>query len=88
MARRHAEDRFLTKPRIAKVFTNGGSQAVRLPAEYRFDVDEVLVEKVGEKLILTPKRSGWDDFFARPSSVPDDFLAERTDQVPQERDLF
>lgn len=76
------------KPRTAKVFTNGGSQAVRLPAECRFDVDEVLVEKVGEKLILTPKRLGWDEFFARPSAVSDDFLAKRTDQLPQDRDLF
>lgn len=78
----------MQQPRTAKIFTNGGSQAVRLPAEYRFDVDEVLVEKVGEKVILTPKRSGWDDFFARPSAVPEDFLAERTDEPPQARDLF
>ena len=74
--------------RVAKIFINGGSQAVRLPAEYRFEVDEVLVEKIGETVILTPKRSGWDDFFDRPSAVPADFLAERADDPPQDRDLF
>lgn len=74
--------------RTAKVFTNGGSQAVRLPAECRFDVDEVFVERVGEKVILTPKRSGWDDFFDRPSAIPADFLAERADEPPQDRNLF
>jgi antitoxin VapB len=74
--------------RTAKIFMNGGSQAVRLPAEYRFDVDEVSVEKVGEKLVLSPKRSGWDDFFARASEVPEDFLEDRGDAPPQERDLF
>jgi antitoxin VapB len=74
--------------RTAKVFVNGGSQAVRLPAEFRFDVDEVIVEKVGEKVILTPKRSGWNDFFSRPSAVPDDFLADRGDKPPQKRNLF
>ena len=73
---------------LCAVFPNDGSQAVRLPAEYRFDVDTVLVEKVGDKLILSPLRFGWDDFFDRPSAVPDDFLIERSDEPPQERDLF
>ena len=72
--------------RIAKVFTSGGSQAVRLPAECRFDVLEVSVRKVGERLVLSPKRRGWDDFFERSSTVPDDFLADRGDQPPQSRD--
>jgi antitoxin VapB len=79
---------FLAMPRTAKIFITGGSQAVRLPAEYRFDVDEVHVEKIGERLLLTPKRTGWDDFFARPGEVPEDFLADREDSPPQERDLF
>ena len=30
---------------IAKVFTNGRSQAVRIPKEYRFDVDELYINK-------------------------------------------
>ena len=33
---------------IAKVFTNGRSQAVRIPKEYRFDVDELYINKIGE----------------------------------------
>jgi antitoxin VapB len=75
-------------PRTAKIFTTGGSQAVRLPAEFRFDVEEVVVEKVGEKLVLSPKRVGWDDFFGAPNEVPDDFMKDRIDSPPQERDIF
>ena len=40
-----------------RVFTNGRSQAVRIPRQYRFDVDEVYINKVGDVLMLTPKSS-------------------------------
>lgn len=50
----------------AKLFTNGGSQAVRLPAEFRFTSTEVYIRKdlkTGD-VILTEKPQNWDDFFA------------------------
>lgn len=40
--------------RTAKLFTNGRSQAVRLPAEFRFEGDEVLIrkdEKTGDVIL-------------------------------------
>ena len=46
----------------AKIFENGRSQAVRLPKEYRFCCDEVMVNKIGDVLILLPKNSKWDSF--------------------------
>ena len=75
-------------PKTAKLFKNGQSQAVRLPADFRFSGKEVFIEKQGDKVILRPKPMGWDDFFAAPSKVPDDFLAERIDAPPEEKDLF
>lgn len=39
----------------AKVFTHGGSQAVRLPKAFRFDTKEVLIRKEGDEVILKPK---------------------------------
>ncbi len=72
-------------PRVAKLFRNGHSQAVRLPAEFRFEGDEVYVERDGDRVILRPKPRGWDDFFDRPVIV-DDFMADRVDLPPQERD--
>ncbi|MDY0282690.1 MAG: type II toxin-antitoxin system VapB family antitoxin, partial [Salinivirgaceae bacterium] len=78
----------LTMPNTAKIFMNGRSQAVRLPAEFRFDCKEVFIERHGDVVILRPKRQGWDSFFDRPTQVPEDFLAERTDLPLQERELF
>jgi antitoxin VapB len=72
----------------AKLFMNGRSQAVRLPAEFRFEGTEVLIERDGDAVVLRPKPGGWDDFFAAESRTPDDFLAERDQQAPQERDWF
>ena len=43
----------ITLPR-AKVFTTGRSLAVRLPKAFRFDSDEVSIEKVGNAVILRP----------------------------------
>ena len=40
----------------AKIFTTGRSQAVRLPKAYRFDTAEVFIEKVGNSVILRPKK--------------------------------
>ena len=73
--------------RTAKIFMNGRSQAVRLPKECRFDCDEVYVEKRGDAVILTARTPGWDNFFDQPPAFGDDFLAERDDAPPQERDL-
>jgi antitoxin VapB len=48
------------KPARAKLFDNGRSQAVRLPKEFRFEGDEVIIRKEGETVILEPiKRDSW-----------------------------
>ncbi len=71
--------------KIAKIFKNGRSQAVRLPREFRFDCSEVFVRKQGGDVILSATSPGWDDFFDSGSVFGDDFLAEREDSPPQER---
>lgn len=40
----------------ARIFTNGNSQAVRLPKEFRFDEEEVVIRKIGDLVILLPKK--------------------------------
>ncbi len=40
----------------ARIFTNGNSQAVRLPKEFRFDDDEVVIRKVGDAVLLLPRQ--------------------------------
>ncbi len=70
----------------AKIFKSGNSQAVRLPAEFRFDVDEVFIEKDGEKVILSPRPTSWDAFFASKTRPTEDFMQERSDTGPQTRE--
>jgi antitoxin VapB len=79
--------------KTAKLFTTGRSQAVRLPAEFRFEGKEVFVRrdpKTGD-VILSRKPESWDGLFVLYDKgvVPDDFLgpAERN-QPPQDRDPF
>ncbi len=73
--------------KIAKIFMNGRSQAVRLPKEYRFDTDEVYVTKQGNNIIISPKKTTWDEFFNTETAFDDDFLNNRLDDQPQEREF-
>ena len=51
-------------PSRAKLFWNGRSQAVRLPKEFRFEGDEVLIRREGEAVILEPvRRQDWPRAF-------------------------
>ena len=76
----------------AKIFRNGRSQAVRLPAEYRFDSTEVYIRRDPETgdVILSRRPESWQDFFElmQTIEVPQDFLSDRQDAPPQKRDLF
>jgi len=72
----------------AKLFNNGRSQAVRLPAEFRFEGTEVYIRKEGKQVILSPRPTSWDDFFDSSLRATEDFMAERVDLPPQERRLF
>ena len=79
-------------PRTAKLFLNGRSQAVRLPADFRFEGREVFIrqdETTGD-VILSRRPDSWDSFFKlrNETNVPDEFMADRQDEVPQKRDLF
>lgn len=48
---------------IAKVFWNGRSQAVRLPAACRFNTSEVEVVKQGNQVTLRPRGKNWGAYF-------------------------
>jgi antitoxin VapB len=57
----------------AKLFKSGGSQAVRLPKEYRFnDQEEVAIHREGRRVILEPVKRTWSkDFLDLLNSAPD-----------------
>lgn len=77
---------------IAKVFKTGRSQAVRLPAEFRFDTDQVYIRRdptTGD-VVLSRRPDNWSEFFARADAagIPADFLEDRSDGPAQERNPF
>jgi antitoxin VapB len=85
----------MLETRVAKLFKNGASQAVRLPAEFRFEGDEVYVtrdDQTGDVVLSNrPAAKTWADFFELMDTVtvPADFMADRPmNVVPPERDLF
>ena len=73
---------------ITTVFTNNRSQAVRLPAEARLpdEVKKVVVRIRGRERIITPLENTWDNFFLNGPTVSDDFMNERGEQKPIERE--
>lgn len=68
----------------AKVFENGRSQAVRLPKKFRFDVDEVVVQQLGDAVLLVPRDSLWRTFTEGLDSFTDDIFENGRDQGMQE----
>ena len=78
--------------RVAKLFRNGRSQAVCLPAEYRFDGSEVFIrrEPATGDVILSRRPESWEAFFElrRAAEIPKEFMANRSDEAPQKRELF
>ncbi|MCF8105973.1 MAG: type II toxin-antitoxin system VapB family antitoxin [Desulfohalobiaceae bacterium] len=59
--------------RIAKLFQNGKNQSVRLPREFEIQAKEVIIEKQGSRLVLIPKPSTWEDYFASAHRLANDF---------------
>ena len=85
----------MIETRVAKLFKNGASQAVRLPAEFRFEGEEVYVTRddaTGDVVLSNrPGAKAWNEFFELLHSVnvPADFMAERPLNVlPQEHGGF
>ena len=74
----------------ARVFMSGRSQAVRIPAEYRFTSNEVFIHRDPQSgdVILSQAPGSWDEVYAAldKASFPEDFLADRNQGLPQERD--
>ena len=85
----------MSETKIAKLFKNGASQAVRLPADFRFEGSEVYVtrdDSTGDLVLSArPGAKAWNDFFElmHTIDVPNEFMSERPmNVVPKERDIF
>jgi antitoxin VapB len=87
---------FMPETRTAKLFKNGASQAVRLPAEFRFDGDEVYISRDERTQdVILSKRPGarvWNEFFEfmKTVDIPENWMKDRPmNRIPtQDRTLF
>ncbi|MEX8497234.1 MAG: antitoxin [Leptothrix ochracea] len=71
----------------ARIFQSGNSQAVRLPKEFRFDVEQVEIFRRGDEVVLRPMAVNGAVAFDVLRRLPDDFMADgREEQPPQERE--
>ncbi len=71
-----------------KLFKNGQSQAVRIPKPFQFvGIDEVMIRRQGNAVIITPKRKTWASF-AEMGKADDNFMAQRPDLIETSRVNF
>jgi antitoxin VapB len=66
----------MTRPKAkrAKIFWTGRSQAVRLPKEFRFDTDTVLVRREGGAVVLEPADEWPEGYVASFAGAPEDLV--------------
>lgn len=64
----------------AKIFTHGGSQAVRLPKAFRFEGTEVSIRKEGDKVILEPVRGDLASLWAKLDAMDGEPFPDRPPQ--------
>ena len=76
----------MTSHQKAKLFTHGGSQAVRLPKAFRFEGSEVYVRRDGDKVILEPVLADWASLWAKIDAASVEPFPDRPAQ-PEWRDV-
>ncbi len=76
-------------PHIARIIRSGNSQAVRLPKDFSFDVEEVEISREGDAVILRPRPDAtrrWASLYAAVErGFSADFMADGRD-LPEEQD--
>lgn len=73
--------------RKAKIFMNNRSQAVRLPKEFQFKVQEVFIRKDGNDVVLSPRPLDWSAYLAEAPVASCSFMEGIEDLPVQEREL-
>ena len=74
--------------KTARLFSNGRSQAVRLPKEYRFKGNDVYIKKFENIIMLIPKDDPWAPLVNSLDAFSDDFMASRPSPKLKDREPF
>jgi antitoxin VapB len=77
--RTHIEKKMTT---VTRIFKNGNSQAVRIPAELAYDRSDldVEIERVGDEILIRPVRRRLDQVMVKFAQFSPDFMAEGRDE--------
>ena len=65
----------------AKIFITGRSQAVRLPQAFQFHAQEVIIQHLGNGVLLMPKNNNWQSLREAVAEFEPDFVLERGEQA-------
>jgi antitoxin VapB len=63
-----------------KVFKSGNSQAIRIPKEYQVDVEELIINKIGNTIVLFPQNDPWELFKKGLTEFTEDYFIEGRNQ--------
>ena len=76
--------------KYSKIFNNGGYQAVRIPAEYKFNdnVKEVQIEKKDDCIIIKAVQPAYDNLLNTLNKFSDDYMNERVQLKAEKREIF
>lgn len=76
--------------KVAKLFMNGRSQAVRLPREFRFKGKRVFIKRAGNAVVLIPEEDPWRALLDSLEQFSSDFMQDREQpaQAEDREDLF
>jgi antitoxin VapB len=75
--------------KTVKVFKSGNSQVVRIPKEYLIKEEELIINKVGNTIILFPRDDPWELFKKSLLNFSDDFFSVgRKQPALQKRGIF
>lgn len=61
----------------AKIFRNGGSQAIRLPRQFAFEGDEVCIRRIGSAVLIFNRGDEWELMKSAIGQADDDFMKDR-----------
>lgn len=74
---------------ITRIFRNGNSQAVRIPADLAYERTdiELEIERIGDEIHIRPARRRLDHLLEKFAGFTNDFMAEgRGDNLEAERE--
>ena len=71
--------------KTVKVFKSGNSQAVRIPREFQITEEELVINKIGNTIVLFPRNDPWELFKRSLEEFSDDFFADGRKQPEMQK---